>query len=80
MLGRSKAQMPGKRTEHSACGRKVERRMEKQRGMEVFIVRESGESAHTAHHAQRGQRLPGAGKGGPSAVPPFIFIIGLLTR
>ncbi len=32
--------------------------MEKQRGVEVFIVRESGESANTARHARRGHANP----------------------
>ncbi len=72
--------MPGKWTEHSGCGRKVERTMAKQRGMEVFIVRESGESANAARHTQSGRRLPGAGKGGPLAVPSFIIKYQKINR
>jgi len=41
--------------------RKVEGKMEKQRGVKVFIVRESGESANTLRHARTGRAKPERG-------------------
>lgn len=47
--------------------------MEKQRGVEVFIVRESGESANTARHARRGGANPDKAAPGLEAVRRALF-------
>lgn len=54
--------------------------MEKQRGVEVFIVRESGESANKLRHARTGRVKPERGrtrleaaKYAPSTRTNFIF-------
>ena len=41
--------------------------MEERRGVEVFIERESGESAPRARHARRGRANPNAGAARPEA-------------
>ena len=50
--------MPARRTERRGVGRKDGGDMEKRRGVEVFIVRESGESANTARYAQTSRAKP----------------------
>lgn len=50
--------MPGRGIERRECGREIERKMEKQRGVEVFIIRESGESSKRARHARTGRAKP----------------------
>jgi len=51
----------------------IEGTMEKQREVEVFIVRESGESANAARHARRGHAKPDGAAPGPEAVRGAYF-------
>ena len=50
--------MPARRTERRGVGRKDGEEMEKRRGVEVFIVRESGESANPLRYPRTGHAKP----------------------
>lgn len=65
--------LPGRGTERRGVGKRDEGDLEKQREMEVFIVRESGESALAWCHAQPGRAKPERSRTTPEAVKSAPF-------